>query len=143
MNRMACIIAILYYIYQFIDSLYNKSIVIIIYNLIGIVILIISLIRELIQSRKIQITKKEAPYVNFALLYFLLGIQIDNLITYIDSEYYLGIILYIEGVLAFGILAIIEYIRFLFSGFKIKNLKMLYYIIIAIEILKILFMIIL
>ncbi len=115
MNRKACLIAILYYIYQLIDSLHNKSIVIITFYFVGIIMLMFSLTWDLIQSKKNQINQtKEVPYVNFAFLFIILEMQIENIVTYIELEYYIGIIFYIEGTLAFGILTIYEYIRFFF-----------------------------
>ena len=76
----------------------------------------------------------------FAFLYYLLGIQIENLITYKGIGFNLGIFLYIEGTLAFGMLFIYEFIKF-FGMIKI-NLQWIYFIVFTIEILKLIIMII-
>ena len=142
MNRKACLIAILFFVYQLVDSMHNKPIVISAYNFIGILILTFALVWDIIQSRKKIINEKgNKSFINFAFLYYLLGIQIENLLTYIGIELYLGVFLYIEGTLAFGILLIYEFIKF-FGMIKI-NLKWLYFIIFTIEIIKLIIMIML
>lgn len=78
MNRKVCLICIFYFVYQFINCLQSRSIVLIIYNLIGILMLTSSLIWDMVKSNKNQDTKKRVvPYANFAFLYFIIGVQIE------------------------------------------------------------------
>jgi len=120
MNKKACVLCILCFVYMFMESLHSKEIIMSLYNFVGIFGLILFLLVDFKREGYTKKDKKERSYANFAFLYIILGRQIENLIIYIKKQADVGIIgIYIEGVLAFAILAICECIRFLFPNAKI------------------------
>lgn len=140
MNRKVTVFAVIFYVYLLIDNIQNGLLWLSVFNVIGMLTLIIAFIWDVKYRDEDQvIEKRQGPYINFAFLYFILGKQIENLLTYIHTGYNLGIILYTEGILAFGFLTIFEFINFF--RYRKWNIKWVYYTLIGIEIAKLLFFI--
>ena len=138
MNKKIGIGLILFIAYLLINSLHDKDLVFSIYYFIGILMLVLAIIWEIRRSEMYQQTENiQRPIINFVFSYAILGSNIDNLIKYFNSEDILLKILYVEGVLAFGILCIYEYVRFFGKRTK-KSSKLLVGIIVGIEIVKLL-----